>query len=191
MSKEFYQKIAAIQQNLKAPKNLNNSFGNYAYRSCEGILESVKPLLDGLVLSITDDVIAVGDRIYVKSTATLTDGENSHSVSALAREPMSKKGMDDAQVTGATSSYARKYCLNGLFAIDDSKDADSNEHKQQEKNFKPDVVLSEFTGNAMNISNIKTLKAEFGKAWKLLDNTPEQAKAKEVYDIRKSELEAA
>ncbi|MEY0334203.1 ERF family protein, partial [Providencia rettgeri] len=110
---------------------------------------------------------------------------------ALAREPMSKKGMDDAQVTGATSSYARKYCLNGLFAIDDSKDADSNEHKQQEKNFKPDVVLSEFTGNAMNISNIKTLKAEFGKTWKLLDNTPEQAKAKEVYDIRKSELEAA
>lgn len=123
MSKEFFQKIADIQQNLKAPKNLKNTFGNYAYRSCEGILEAVKPLLNGLVLSITDDVIAVGDRIYVKSTATLTDGENSHSVSALAREPMSKKGMDDAQVTGATSSYARKYCLNGLFAIDDAKDA--------------------------------------------------------------------
>ncbi|MEY0834322.1 ERF family protein [Providencia heimbachae] len=191
MSKEFFQKIANIQKNLKSPKNLNNSFGNYAYRSCEGILESVKPLLDGLVLSITDDVIAVGDRIYVKATATLTDGEHSHSVSALAREPMSKKGMDDAQVTGATSSYARKYCLNGMFAIDDSKDADSNEHKQQENNFNPDLVLGEFTDSAMNTKNLGSLQTEFRKAWKLLEKTPEQAKAKEVYDIRKSELEAA
>ncbi|WP_448175854.1 ERF family protein [Morganella morganii] len=191
MSKEFFQKIAGIQQKLKAPKNLNNSFGNYSYRSCEGILEAVKPLLDGLVLSITDDVVAVGDRVYIKSTATLSDGENIHSVSAMAREPASKKGMDDAQVTGATSSYARKYCLNGLFAIDDSKDADTNEHRQQESNFNPETVLHEFTESAGNAKSVKSLQGEFKKAWGLLSGTQQQAKAKEVYDIRKSELEAA
>ncbi|HHN8340787.1 ERF family protein [Morganella morganii] len=191
MKKEFFQKIADIQQKLKAPKNLNNSFGNYSYRSCEGILEAVKPLLDGLVLSITDDVVAVGDRIYIKSTATLSDGENTHSVSAMAREPASKKGMDDAQVTGATSSYARKYCLNGLFAIDDSKDADTNEHRQQESNFNPETILHEFTENAGNAKSVKSLQGEFKKAWGLLSGTQQQAKAKEVYDIRKSELEAA
>nr|DAW89231.1 MAG TPA: ERF superfamily protein [Caudoviricetes sp.] len=124
MSKEFYARLAAIQENLNAPKNQYNSFGKYKYRSCEDILEGVKPLLNGLFLSISDEVVLIGDRYYVKATATITDGENSHTATALAREEESKKGMDSAQVTGATSSYARKYCLNGLFGIDDAKDAD-------------------------------------------------------------------
>lgn len=132
MSKEFYARLAAIQENLNAPKNQYNSFGKYKYRSCEDILEGVKPLLNGLFLSISDEVVLIGDRYYVKATATITDGENSHTATALAREEESKKGMDSAQVTGATSSYARKYCLNGLFGIDDAKDADTDEHKHQQ-----------------------------------------------------------
>ncbi|EKM0529470.1 ERF family protein [Cronobacter turicensis] len=128
---EFYARLAKIQAELNAPKNQYNSFGGYSYRSCEDILNAVKPLLDGLFLSITDDVIQLGERYYIRATATITDGENSHSASALAREAITKKGMDDAQVTGATSSYARKYCLNGLFGIDDAKDPDTDEHARQ------------------------------------------------------------
>ncbi len=157
MSKEFYARLAAIQENLNAPKNQYNSFGKYKYRSCEDILEGVKPLLNGLFLSISDEVVLIGDRYYVKATATITDGENSHTATALAREEESKKGMDSAQVTGATSSYARKYCLNGLFGIDDAKDADTDEHKHQQnaaaKQSKPsptpEQVLKAFTDAAM------------------------------------------
>lgn len=98
MSKEFYARLAAIQENLNAPKNQYNSFGKYKYRSCEDILEGVKPLLNGLFLSISDEVVLIGDRYYVKATATITDGENSHTATALAREEESKKGMDSAQV---------------------------------------------------------------------------------------------
>ncbi|ELY3554446.1 ERF family protein [Cronobacter turicensis] len=128
---EFYARLASIQAELNAPKSQFNSFGGYNYRSCEDILNAVKPLLKGLFLSITDDVIQLGDRYYIRATATITDGENSHSASAIAREAITKKGMDDAQVTGATSSYARKYCLNGLFGIDDAKDPDTDEHAIQ------------------------------------------------------------
>ena len=129
--KELVKKIAKIQQELKAPKNQRNNFGGYNYRSCEDILEAVKPLLGDLILTITDDVVAVGDRVYVKATATITDGENSVSNSAFAREAESRKGMDDSQVTGSTSSYARKYALNGLLCIDDTKDADAtNTHEK-------------------------------------------------------------
>lgn len=140
MSKEFYARLAAIQENLNAPKNQYNSFGKYKYRSCEDILEGVKPLLNGLFLSISDEVVLIGDRYYVKATATITDGENSHTATALAREEESKKGMDSAQVTGATSSYARKYCLNGLFGIDDAKDADTRH--QSDHSAKPHIPTS-------------------------------------------------
>lgn len=131
MSKEFYGKLSTVQRTLNAPKNQYNSFGKYKYRNCEDILEAVKPLLsdNGLFMSISDEIVQVGDRFYVKSTATVTDGETSHSASAMAREASAKKGMDDSQVTGATSSYARKYCLNGLFGIDDSKDADTEAYQ--------------------------------------------------------------
>lgn len=106
MSKEFYARLAAIQENLNAPKNQYNSFGKYKYRSCEDILEGVKPLLNGLFLSISDEVVLIGDRYYVKATATITDGENSHTATALAREEESKKGMDSAQVSATLASIA-------------------------------------------------------------------------------------
>lgn len=126
--------LRSIQCELKAPKGQYNSFGKYSYRSCEDILEAVKPLLDKYkaTVYITDEVVSVGDRIYVKATATFVDKDGKEvSVSAFAREPVARKGMDEAQVTGATSSYARKYALNGLFLIDDTKDADTDESRNE------------------------------------------------------------
>lgn len=130
----FQQKIVAIQSMLKAPKGQYNSFGKYNYRSCEDILEGVKPLLSEqeLILTIEDSIEMIGDRYYVKATATLSDGTNSISTSAYARESLDKKGMDASQVTGATSSYARKYALNGLLCIDDTKDADTMNNTKQD-----------------------------------------------------------
>lgn len=130
---EFIEKIVAIQSELKAPKGQYNSFGKYNYRSCEDILEGVKPLLakHGLVLTIRDGIELIGDRFYVKATATITDGKEQLSTDAYARESADKKGMDASQVTGATSSYARKYALNGLLAIDDTKDADTMDNSKK------------------------------------------------------------
>lgn len=140
MKKEFVQKIASIQTSLKAPKGQRNSFGNYDYRSCEDILEALKPLLKDLVLTVTDDVVLIGDRFYIKATATLTDGEDSISNTAFAREELTKKGMDSSQVTGSTSSYARKYALNGLLCIDDNKDADTMDNRPTPKQETPKTV---------------------------------------------------
>ena len=121
-----------IQKELKAPKGQKNTFGNYNYRSCEDILEAVKPLLGDATLTLTDDVVMLGDRFYVKATATLRNGDATVEVSAFARESLDKKGMDSAQITGAASSYARKYALNGLFCIDDTKDADTQDNTQKD-----------------------------------------------------------
>ena len=121
------QKLAKIQATLKAPKGQTNSFGNYKYRSCEDILTAVKPLLDGCVLTISDEIVAIADRIYVKATARIFDETQWVETTAFAREASDKKGMDSAQITGSASSYARKYALNGLFCIDDTKDADAIE----------------------------------------------------------------
>lgn len=129
----IYNKLHDIQTQLKAPKNQFNQFGKYSYRSCEDILEAVKPLLNGLVLLLSDDIIQIGDRYYVKATATLTDGKDTISNPAHAREEADKKGMDASQLTGATSSYARKYALAGLFLLDDNKDADTMDNKKTEK----------------------------------------------------------
>lgn len=119
-----------IQKELKAPKGQFNKFGGYKYRSCEDILEAVKPLLGAGTLTLSDDIISEGGRVYVRATATLRDGKDSVTVTAFAREADTKKGMDESQITGAASSYARKYALNGLFAIDDTKDADAtNDHQ--------------------------------------------------------------
>ena len=132
-----YEKLMNIQSELKAPKGQRNSFGNYNYRSCEDILEAVKPLLakHQAALTISDSIELIGTRFYVKATAKLVDVVDGTMIenTAYAREEDSKKGMDDSQLTGATSSYARKYCLNGLFAIDDTKDADTNEYQEQQK----------------------------------------------------------
>ena len=126
-------KLALIQKELKAPKSNFNSFGKYKYRSCEDILEAVKPLLakNGCFLTLSDDIVMVGDRIYVKATATYREGKEELIVTAFAREEAEKKGMDASQVTGTASSYARKYALNGLFLIDDTKDADTDEYAQE------------------------------------------------------------
>ena len=127
------QKLQGIQSSLKAPKGQTNKFGGYKYRSCEDILTAVKPLLAewGCSLVINDDLDTCGGRVYIKATATLADNDTEQAISAsgFAREAPNKKGMDDAQITGSASSYARKYALNGLFAIDDTKDADAtNDH---------------------------------------------------------------
>lgn len=213
MSGEFYSRLAEIQRTLNAPKNQYNSFGKYKYRSCEDILEGVKPLLSGLFLSISDEIVLIGERYYVKATAIITDGVTSHSASAMAREASDKKGMDDAQVTGATSSYARKYCLNGLFGIDDSKDADTDEHKKQQASTSqnswqpkkesaptpvahqpdprtPQQLLEGFTEYAL-----KATPADLEKAWKAahksLNGTEQYNKAQSIYLDRKAELEQA
>jgi len=121
------EKLISIQSELKAPKGQFNSFAKYRYRNCEDILLALKPLLkkEGLVIILTDEVVCIEGRFYVKATAKITDGEKEISATGFAREEESKKGMDGSQITGASSSYARKYALNGLFAIDDSKDSDT------------------------------------------------------------------
>lgn len=125
----IHQKLALVQAELKAPKNQYNKFGGYDYRSAEDILEAVKPLAikNGCVVTITDAIEQIGDRYYVSACAMITDCENAETAcsTAYAREADARKGMDDSQVTGSASSYARKYALNGLFAIDDAKDADT------------------------------------------------------------------
>jgi len=126
-------KLHEMQKALKAPKSQNNDFGRYKFRSCEDILEAVKKVLpEGVTVSLSDEMVLVGDRYYVKATAMVSDEKDSLETTAFAREADNKKGMDLAQVTGAASSYARKYALSGLFAIDDNKDSDTNEHKKQE-----------------------------------------------------------
>lgn len=130
----IYEELSRIQKELKAPKGQFNKFGNYKYRSCEDILEAVKPLLGKCCLTISDEILLIGDRFYVKATARLALSNDDYiENSALAREALDKKGMDESQITGASSSYARKYALNGLFAIDDTKDADAtNTHGQDD-----------------------------------------------------------
>ena len=140
-------RIFAIQQELKAPKNQRNNFGNYNYRSCEDILEAVKPLLKKhkLGLFIKDEIVNIGERYYVKANAIIYDEDNKllADISAYAREEETKKGMDASQITGAASSYARKYALNGLFAIDDTKDADATNTHNKEIKVNPDLDLIE------------------------------------------------
>ena len=142
----IYKKLLEVQKELKAPKNQMNKFGGYKYRSCEDILEAVKPVLvkNKLSLQISDELEHIGERYYIKATATLLDIEDDSTMSntAYAREEEVKKGMDGSQITGTASSYARKYALNGLFLIDDTKDADTDEYAkvQQEKITKEQIA---------------------------------------------------
>ncbi len=151
------EKLMRIQTELKAPKNLYNSFGKYKYRNAEGICEAVKPYLtrEKAALVLEDNIIEVGGRIYVKAIATLFDAESGERLetSALARESMEKKGMDDSQITGTASSYARKYALNGLFLLDDTKDADTDEYKN-ERDAKSEQAETEKIENS-KISEVK------------------------------------
>lgn len=146
------EKLMHIQTELHAPKNLYNSFGKYNYRNAEGIQEALKPLLKkyGVNVVLADEMTEVGGRVYVKSTAAITDCKtNEHVVvCAYAREADTKKGMDDAQVTGATSSYARKYALNGLFLLDDTKDVDTEEYQNSKKAAEKKQTTKESNNNA-------------------------------------------
>ena len=164
------KELIAIQAELKAPKGQTNSFGKYKYRSCEDILEAVKPLCikNNCLLTISDEMIMLGDRFYVKATATLSVTDLTPiSVSAYARESLTKKGMDDSQITGSASSYARKYALNGLFCIDDTKDADTmdntaqSHHEPQKQINKATVVqratLKDYLVKFQNNNDIKAI----------------------------------
>lgn len=131
------ERLAAIQRELKAPKGQFNAFGKYKYRSCEDILEAVKPLLGTATLTLSDTLEMIGDRYYIKAMATLTEGDQAVDVTAYAREAADRKGMDESQITGGTSSYARKYALNGLFLIDDCKDADTQDNTKETKKAAP------------------------------------------------------
>ncbi|HFO9855447.1 TPA: ERF family protein [Escherichia coli] len=208
MKTELHKKLWTIQQTLNAPKSQRNNFGGYYYRSAEDILEAVKPLLQNITLTVSDEIVLIGERYYVKATATLSDGEDAIAVTAYAREEENKKGMDASQLTGATSSYARKYALNGLFCIDDAKDADTdayskqtgqqprqqkNQPKQQQQKQKappnPDEVLARFCDAAAKAPDANKLREIFGKCWKLLpEGSEHRVKAKDVYDIRIAEL---
>lgn len=140
----IYNKMLIIQTELKAPKNQFNKFGNYSYRSCEDIQEGVKPLLKETktILTVSDELVNIGERYYIKATATLHDCESEGKIinTAFAREELEKKGMDSSQITGSASSYARKYALNGLFCIDDVKDADTQNNKDTESTILNQIV---------------------------------------------------
>ena len=169
-------KLSKIQQALKAPKNQFNDFGKYKYRSCEDILEAVKPLLGDLVLTLSDEVVEVGGRVYVKATAKIwgevaTEADRfngSFTVCAFAREPEDRKGMDSSQITGTASSYARKYALNGLFLIDDTKDADTMDNRKPEKEAPKKEPIK--TAVDAGVAVQKKLKADLSKA--MGDMTP-------------------
>lgn len=155
------EKLNIIQSELKAPKDKFNDFGKYKYRSAESILEAVKPLLKahGCILTLSDTMEQIGDRYYVRALAKLADAEDSITVSAYAREEEFKKGMDGSQITGTASSYARKYALNGLFAIDDTKDADTNEFQNARQ-----TKYERQTGKVENPKNkVSTTDAEVMK----------------------------
>lgn len=179
------EKLAKIQKELKATKDQYNKFGGYAYRSAESILESVKPLLDGAILTIEDDVVLVGDRFYIKATATFQDGEFIKQTTAFAREPEEQKGMSESQITGAASSYARKYALNGLFCIDDNKDVDTDEFHEQTKSSVEDIIKG--IQEKMTLQNSKAFYAkaieQYGKG------TPEFSKWVKVWADKKDQLE--
>ena len=163
---EIYKRLRKVQNELKAPKERLNKFGGYAYRSCEDILNAVKPLLEknGLALILTDDVVQIGDRFYVKSTATLysEDGEGVHN-SAYAREPLQKKGADESQITGASSSYARKYALAGLLAIDSTEDADTEEKPQEQPQEQQKEETTPTKATAIQIKILKQIAEQQGK----------------------------
>lgn len=191
------KELIYIQSNLKAPKNQWNDFGKYSYRNAENILEAVKPLLSekGCTLTISDEIVQFGDRVYVKATATIKNSSNeAESATAFAREPLSKKGQDESQVTGSASSYARKYALNGLFAIDDNKDADAlnvtPEYTQQQPSQPAQPVQTVASPYLSAVKGAKTV-AELKTIWDKFPDLQEDPTFKDVFSLRRKELENA
>ena len=183
----IYAKLIKVQNELKAPKNQYNNFGKYAYRNCEDICEAVKPILleHNLAMFIGDSVELIGDRYYIKATVTVVDTETGETVqnSALAREEENKKGMDSSQVTGSTSSYARKYALNGMFLIDDTKDSDFTNTHGKENN---EEKLSRIKGTGLSESQIKRLYAIAAKA--NVEKSMVLKAIKQEFKVEKAEL---
>ena len=169
--KELTEKLLKAQEELKAPKGQYNSFGKYKYRSAEDILEAVKPInvRNGILLTITDEPILIGEWHYIKASATVTDGVDNLTVTAYARESETKKGQDLSQITGTASSYARKYALNGLYLIDDTKDADTDEYRNQGNKAPKSATQAEIGNLKKEIIAFSKLMAEQGK-----DVKPEQ-----------------
>jgi hypothetical protein len=188
LMESVHKKLVAVQCELKAPKNQFNDFGKYKYRSCEDILEAVKPLLKkhGLAMYISDDIMQMGQRFYIESTATLVciDTGQKIEATAVAREPESKKGADESQITGATSSYCRKYLLNGLFLIDDTKDSDATNTHDKETTKKAQPLDMDKVLKALNSAkDLKDLDGYYRLA--LPRATPEQ---KEIIDFTYSNI---
>jgi len=171
------KELIEIQKNLRAPKAHRNEFGGFNYRSAEDILEAVKPLLaeHGCVLTLTDEIVLIGDRYYVRATARLSNVEKEIiTVSAYAREEAQKKGMDAAQITGAASSYARKYALNGLFCIDDTRDPDAQVPEKPKEDIQKQIEAC------------KTV-ADLQELWNGMDDKTRQ-EYKEIVKQRKNQL---
>ena len=206
----IYQRLINAQTELKAPKGQYNSFGKYKYRSAEDILEAVKPInaKHGLLLFITDKPIVVGNQNewhYIEATVTLVNVENANevmTVTAQAREPLNKKGMDESQITGTASSYARKYALNGLYLIDDTKDADTDEYKQQQQQ-QPQTAKSKHANQGKEITEptksvddsikagyakIKSLNSEFNTNEKINTWIKEKGKYEDLRKVNKAEI---
>lgn len=197
----IYEKLLTIQQELKAPKGQYNSFGKYKYRSCEDILEAVKPICakHNALLIVSDELVYMGDRYYIKATATLIDTENPNmqvlniegevinkiqeaiTNTAFAREEETKKGMDGSQITGTASSYARKYALNGLFCIDDTKDADTDEFKKQEAKPEPKIDTKTIESITSLVTQYAVLKN--GNSDELLKYYLNKFKVKNIEDL--------
>jgi len=179
------QKLFAVQRALKAPKTQKNNFGGYNYRTCEDILSAVKPLLNDCTITISDEIVEVAGRIYVKATAIFEDGEHSVATTAYAREAEFKKGMDESQLTGATSSYARKYALNGLLLIDDTADTDTIQGKSQ-----PEEVADSLAEHLYNLQTAKTsgeLKGVYTRAVRQIQSVGDKSALK-VIERAKDEM---
>ena len=179
----IYTKLMNVQNELKVPKNNTNTFGNYKFRNAEDILEALKPLLKkyNATVIITDDVVTTGDRYYIKATVKFIDTETGETIetSALAREDETKKGFDASQITGSTSSYARKYALNGLFAIDDTKDSDTTN-----KHLKDEPTLSD-----AQIKRLYTISNKAGYSADKVKNMVKQKYNKEIKQMNRSEYD--
>lgn len=184
------EKLIAIQRDLKAPKSQFNAFGKYRYRSCEDILEAVKPLLfrEGVVLTIADDLLAENGRFYVKASATLAYQDERICSSAFAREDEAKKCMDGSQITGAASSYARKYALNGLFCIDDTKDADATNVGEQQPVQEQQPSQDKFYTQAMNELSLATTVDELKNVWSRYKSLQNNETFKKAKDIKKKAI---
>lgn len=182
---KIMEKLSRIQAQIKVPKSQFNNFGGYKYRSCEDIVEAVKPLCksEECLLTLSDELKEVGGRVYIIATATLTsfDGSEKFQASAAAREPMAKKGMDESQITGAASSYARKYALNGLFAIDDTKDADTMDNREHDVKIKPSV------DTILKVMDETEKEELLEKAYKRAMNYDWDSKEKEMIELARKQ----